>query len=276
MIRNKLLLLIVCLSFSALSYAEMAEIKVANNQIGFQVMILNVDYMETGNGTTSGTGKLDTETGAVPGKALFISRMWGNSNAYFEAQYSRCEGSTDYVGALLSGGPYGSVVSKSGAILSDYSARLGKGFAVGHSGLGSHEVNMLTPYAELGHHEWYRGVNAGETYSHHYYGVGILWQYSPVNSRMVLSVNGLAGKTFGSYIDVTGYFSGELGNSTVYKAGLGLDYALTKIIHVNIGAEYTSFAYGISDSYPSSLGPVLEPDSTSAYLIYKAGLGFAF
>lgn len=263
--------LFISLVHPTMSFAGITEIKTVNNQIGLQAMILNVDYLESGNGTTSGTGKLDSESGGVPGMAIFFSRMWDDSNAYFEAELSRSEGETKYVGSLLSGGSgYGSVVSKSTAILTDYSMRFGKGIYVGRS----HSItnNLVTPYVELGHHEWFRGVNAGETYSHYFYGVGLLWQYSPMNSKFVYSVNGLAGKSHRSYIDVTGEFSGALGNSSLYKVGLSFDYAISKKIHCNAGAEYTSFAYGISDTYSN----LLEPDSTSVYIIYKAGLGFIF
>jgi hypothetical protein len=131
---------------------------------------------------------------------------------------------------------------------------------------------MLTPYFELGRQEWYRGVNAGETYYHNAYGAGLLWQMSGAGSRLVISVNGLVGKTFGAYIDVTGVFSGALGSSPLYKAGVNADYALSKSLHLNAGVDYLRFAYGKSDVY----GIYLEPGSTSTYLFYKAGLGIAF
>lgn len=115
-------------------------------------------------------------------------------------------------------------------------------------------------------------MNAGETYYHNAYGAGLLWQMSGVGSRLVVSVNGLVGKTFDAYIDVTGVFSGALGSSPLYKAGLNADYALSKSLHLNAGVDYLCFAYGKSDVY----GIYLEPGSTSTYLLYKAGVGIAF
>jgi hypothetical protein len=261
--------------FSAATFADTSDIKVSNNQIGIQIISTHVDYTETGNGMLgSRTGTLDTERGWVPGYALSLSTMkdWWLGNDYVEAEYDHSSGNTNYIGAPLGGGPYGSVVSTSGATLTNYSARYGKGF-IANDGF------MLTPYAELGSHKWDRGVNYGETYTHHYYGVGALGQYSSVN-KWVFAANGLIGSTFGSYITVntgpslTG-FSGGLGNSTLYKVGVSADYALTPHFHGNIGVDYTSFKYGISAVYPVN-GGSWEPDSTTHYTTVKFGLGYAF
>jgi hypothetical protein len=264
---------ILCLIFGMLlagtAIAGLAEIKASNSQVGFQFTTLKVDYAETDNAGVL----LDTEKGPVPGSAVFFSRMWGSANAYFQAQYGRNEGRTDYVGGLIGppATPYGSVVTTSAATFTNYSVRLGRGFELGRSALAASGF-MLTPYVELGRQEWYRGVNAGETYYHNAYGAGLLWQMSGAGSRLVVSVNGLVGKTFGASIDVTGVFSGALGSSPLYKAGLSVDYALSKSLHLNAGVDYARFAYGKSDVY----GGYLEPDSTSTYLIYKAGFGVAF
>ena len=172
--------------------ADLQEIKQSNRQVSLQTRTFKVDYAETDN-----AGKLlDTEKGSVPGSALFFSTMWGNDNSYFQVQYSRNEGTTNYVGGYLSPPtPYGSAVATSTAILTNYSMRLGTGIALSrfaNKGL----AHMFTPYLELGRQEWFRGVNAGETYTHNYYGIGLLWQISSSASKLVFSVNGLAGQTF--------------------------------------------------------------------------------
>lgn len=265
----KILCLMSGMLLAGTAIAGLPEISASNNQLGFQVMMLNVNYAETDNAGVL----LDTEKGPVPGGALIFTRMWESANAYFQAQYSRNEGRTDYVGGLIGppATPYGSVVTTSAATFTNYSVRLGKGFDLGRSAMAASGF-MLTPYVELGRQEWYRGVNAGETYYHNAYGAGLLWQMSGAGSKLVISLNGLVGKTFGASIDVTGVFSGALGSSPLYKAGLNVDYALSKSLHLNAGADYVRFAYGKSDVY----GGYLEPDSTSTYLLYKAGLGIAF
>ena len=262
------------LLFSAISstaFADVSDIKASNNQFGIQATSTTLDYTETGNGQLgTSTGTLDTETGRLSGYALSISAMqdlW-LGNDYVAAEYGRTSGKTTYTGSLQ-GGVFGSVVSTSTAGLTDYSLRYGKGF-IANSKL------MLTPYLEFGSHEWDRGVNLGETYNHNYYGIGVLGQFSPVR-KLVLSANAMIGSTFKSNIDVVGAFSGALGNSSLYKAGIGADYAFTKDFHGSAGVDYVHFNYGISATYPIGGGLVAwEPDSKTTYTIARIGLGFAF
>ena len=261
---------LVCLALSATAYADTSDIKTSNNQLGFQFISTNVDYTETYNGIT-----LDTETGGVPGNAISISLMkdlWFG-NDYIEAEYDYSSGNTKYVGGYIGppATPYGSVTGTSGATLTDYSARYGIGQIINYTDDESADDLMLTYFAELGHHEWDRGVNLGETYTHNHFGIGVLCQYSPA-SRLVLSANAMIGITFGSNIDVVGFFSGALGNSTLYRAGVSADYAFVQNLHGNVGVEYTSFDYGISAVY----GGYLEPDSTTNYTTVRVGLGYAF
>lgn len=257
------------LSGLATALADTSDIKASNNQVGIRTISTNVDYTETGNGQFgSPTGTLDTEAGRVPGYALSISTMQNLwlGNDYIEAGYDYSSGITNYVGGSMSLPlmPYGSVVGTSGATLINYSVRYGTGFIV-------NDEFMLTPYAELGHHEWDRGVNWGELYTHNYYGIGALGQYSPV-SRLVLSANAMTGSTFGSNIAINGFFSGALGNSSLYRVGAGADYAFAQNLHGNVGVDYTSFSYGISAVY----GGYFEPDSKTNYTTVRIGLGYAF
>lgn len=270
------------LSGISAAFADTSDIKASNNQVGFQLISTNVDYTETGDGILVPSGTLDTERGPVPGYAVSISAMkdlW-LGNDYFEAVYDNSSGNTDYTGALLCTTPpcgaYGSFVGTSGATLTNYSARYGKGYMVRNE-------FMLTPYAELGHHEWDRGVNLSELYTHNYYGIGVLGQYSP-SSLLVLSANVMFGETFASYIIVNptpgpggGGFSGSLGNSALFKAGATADYLLAQNLHGTIGVDYTSFNYGISAVYPVGGGYVAwEPDSKTNYTTVKFGLGYGF
>jgi opacity protein-like surface antigen len=272
---------LVCLMLSATAFADTSDIKASNNQFGFQFISTNVDYTETGNGQFgSPTGTLDTETGRVPGNAISISMMkdlWFG-NDYIEAEYDHSSGNTKYVGGYIGppATPYGSVVGTSSATLTNYSARYGIGQIINYADDESTDDLMLTYYVELGHHEWDRGVNLGETYTHNHFGIGALGQYSPVRG-LVFSANAMIGSTFGSNIDVVGAFSGALGNSALYKAGVGADYAFVQNLHGNIGIDYTSFDYGISAVYPVGGGYIAwEPDSSTSYTTVRIGLGYAF
>ena len=246
------------------AFAGLNAIRASSNQISIQASSTNVNYTETDNGTT-----VDTEKGNVPGFGLSVSVMqdlW-LGNDYFRIAYAHASGHTSYVGQPLNGGGgYGSLTGTSGATLTDYSLRYGKGFVIGNE-------TLVTPYAELGHHEWDRGVNQGETYTNSFYGAGVLGQYSPMEG-VVISANALLGTTFGSNIGVAGPsgFSGGLGSSTLYKLGVGGDYAVTKHIHANIGVDYTHFDYGISATYSG----YYEPSSKTDYIVSEIGLGYSF
>jgi len=177
----------------------------------------------------------------------------------------------------ISGGTLGSVVGTSTASLVDYSARFGKGLTLDGQ-------SMLTPYVELGHHEWDRGVNNGEIYTHYYFGVGCLGQYSPAN-ELVLSGNALLGRTFNSNVVVNsgpGFsgFAGALGDSVLYRVGVSADYAFTKQLHGSVGVDYSSFNYGMGPITPVVINGVnsvaWEPDSKTKYTTFKIGIGIAF
>lgn len=275
---HKIALSIACVLFSGTAFAATSGIAASNNQLIFQSISTNVDYTEIGNGQLgSQTGILDTETGPVPGIALSISAMKDVvlGNDYIKFSYDYSSGHTDYIGSLLKGGgKYGSVISTSGAIFTNYSVRYGKGLASGAS-------SMLTPYLEFGQHMWERGINYGETYTNKFYGLGLLGQYA-LGGRVVLSLEAAYGRTsqsnivVNSGIGLTG-FSGPLGNSDLYKAGISIDFAFGQRMHGNIGVDYTAFNYGISALYPSGANSVSwEPDSQTKYTTFKFGLGQEF
>ena len=256
------------LTSATAAFADISDIKASNSQMGLQYISTKVDYTETSNGTV-----FDTESGNVPGYALSISAMKDLlfTNDYIKAEYDHSTGYTNYIGGLTGSTPtpYGSVLATSSAKLINYSADYGKGFALGNQ-------FMLTPYAELGKHTWVRGVNYGETYINHYYGIGLMGQYSPVQ-KLVFSANALIGQAYDSAITVNGGFSNGLGQSTLQKFGVSADYAFTKNLHGNIGVDYTTFKYGISSPTPIGSGYVgWEPDSKTNYTTAKVGIGYAF
>lgn len=254
---------------SPFAFAGDQDILNANNQIGIQGVQEHMNYSEQNAGST-----LDTEDGTVSGYGLSASLMkniW-LGNDYLALHYSHASGSTSYTGSLMSGGSYGSATGVSNATLSDFNARAGKGFVVGNG-------VMLTPFLELGHHEWDRNPGYSETYTNSYYGIGGMAQYAPVR-RLVLTGTALLGETFGSNINVafpsaySAYnFSSSLGNSALYKLGVQADYAITAQIHANVGVNYASWNYG--QSAPTQYG-FMEPDSQTAVTTVSVGLGYAF
>ncbi len=258
---------------AAPAYAGNDVIRASNNQFAIEQVSTHVDYSETGNGTLgTQTGLLDTEKGSVPGYAFDLSAM-GNvlfENAYLDLRYRHVDGYTRYVGAPIGGGAYGSVVGSDVATLTDYRARLGMGFTLGDN-------FMLTPYAEIGRHRWFRGVNSGETYRHNYWGAGLLAQ-AEILPGLVLSEHAMAGQTFSSHIDVAGTtgFADNLGNSSIYNAGIASDYALGMGVHMHVSFDWTGFKYGMSGLHVIGASTYWEPDSSTQYTTVSAGIGYAF
>jgi hypothetical protein len=250
------------------------DIIASNNQISVDFVSRAFAYKETNDASRipslpSGA-PLDSETGWVPGVGVSASVMKNLivSNLYLSLEWQHLDGKTDYKGSYQScvtPGCYGTVTGKSGAVVNDLDGRIGKGFELGRSA-------MLTPYFGIGYHDWVRNPGYKEDYSNGYAGAGLLLQWSPIN-RLVLSANGFVGTTFGSNIDVTGAFSGALGDSAIYKAGFLADYAVTQHVHLNTGVEWQSFKYGESAIYG---GGMFEPSDHQDYLTVKAGVGYAF
>ncbi|MCH9742039.1 MAG: hypothetical protein K0U21_02410 [Proteobacteria bacterium] len=264
---------------SSNSMADNKDIKSANNQVSLKAISTDFDYTETGDGRLgTKTGTLDTETGGVPGYMLSasIAKDLLFKNDYLGIDFSKTDGHTNYVGSYQ-GGNYGDVRTTSGAKTTDFSVRYGKSYEVSHS-------SSLTPYAELGYHEWIRGVNSGETYTHKHYGLGVLAQFAPV-SKLVLSANAMIGNTFDSNISInaidTRYaaFSEGLGNSTITKFGIAADYAFTKNFHGTAGINRTNFEYGAGATVANtgtSGGSYWEPASKTTLTNIELGLGYAF
>jgi hypothetical protein len=265
----KKVLVIVAMLISASAFAATSDIVSSNNQISIQKISTNVDYTESGGAFGSPSGTLDTETGKVGGYAVSLSTM--NDIFYVKVNYDRSKGNTNYTGSFQ-GGTFGSVVTTSGAILSNASIQLGHGISITHKG-------MLTPYLEYGNHKWDRELNYDETYTHNYYGIGALGQYSPFGG-LVLSANVMGGKTVGANMVATSggqSLNFTLGDSNLTRVGASADYAFTKNFHGNVGVDQTRFQYGHSQFIPT--GPtygIFEPDSKTTYTTVKVGVGYAF
>ncbi len=255
-------------------FAGTDDIKASNNQFEIQATSTKVNYQETNNGRGGSLdGKFYTESGHIPGFALSFSIMNDVllDNDYFQFQYSKSDGNTDYKGVLKPTRVYGTAVGQVGSTISDYSLRWGKGFVLDGA-------FMITPYGELGRHEQQIKASSGSTFTHSWYGAGALFQYSPF-SRLVFTANALVGRTFAADYDQNGPhgFSGALGDSNLYKAGLSTDYAFTKNLHGNVGIDYTSFKYGSTATHRTPNGEaVWMPDSQTNDTTLKIGLGYAF
>jgi hypothetical protein len=243
----------------------------SNNQIAAQFVTANFDYVETFGGA-----KLDSEYGWVNGAGANF--VWQGDflvrNLYFNAQYTYINGKTDYTGSAFQGGAYGSVMQKDGATVNDLDFRIGRGLEI-------RPDLQLTPYFGIGYHNWQRGANTGEEYSHGYAGAGLLAQWNPL-AGLVLSAHGLVGGTFDSQVTIhtvpgPGGIIGStltLGGADTERVGFAADYAVTSHIHLNAGVEWVRFSYGQSNLDPT--GTYFEPDSRTNNTTVKVGAGYAW
>ncbi len=272
-----------CLTFPATALGDIQDIAAANNQLSAQVRSANVNYAETVNdGDTGNTRTLDSEGGRIIGYGLSASVMTDLlfTRDYFHLQYSTFSGTTDYVGSTQAKPAYGSVTGQSGAKVTDGSIRYGHGLMVD-------EQTLATLYGEVGRHRYQRTLGLGtpsgyqETYTHGYYGIGALLQYSPSHS-FVYGLDLLIGRTYGASIAAAlpapyNTYSARLGNSTLRRAGVSVDYALTKSLHLSAGIDFVGWSYGASASQPVGNGIyAYEPNSTTAITTAHIGAGLAF
>lgn len=259
------------------TFAGALDIESANNKIGAQVLYKHINHTETENGAA-----LDSEDGHVMGYGLTgsVMRDWWLGHDYLAVQYSSFSGETSYTGCTMGNPAYGSLRGKSKAQIKDGDLRYGKGFV-------ADDDAIVTLYLELGYHKYDRYLGYGtpdgyrETYTHNYYGVGALGQYSAIN-KIVFSAYFLNGRTYGANIVVAlpspyAGFSAKLGNSALYKVGVSVDYAFTINFHANLSVDTASWNYGKSQN--QSIGNGLyayEPDSTTKDTTAKISIGYAF
>ncbi len=270
------------LAFSSAACASVQDIESADNQVIAQIQRVSVRYNEMANDAAGNPFPLDSERGHFTTSALSASAMrdvWLGRD-YFDVRYNYFSWRTAYTGGTLSNPAYGSMLAESGAKIADAAVRYGKGFVMGRDA-------MVTPYGELGTHRYVRTLGLGtptsyeETYTHHYYGLGMLVQYSPLDDT-VLTFNVMVGRTYHPRISIVfpapySGFATTLGDGTVKRVGFAVDYALTRHLHAIAGADLMAWGYGASASLPIAPGVyIYEPDSRTYVTAARAGLGLAF
>jgi hypothetical protein len=217
---------------------------------------------------------LDSETGNwIPGVSVtgsWMGTLYG-VHPYAWGRFTWFSGSTDYAAAL---GPV--LKNTDGADIKEEDFRLGLGIDLARN-------VMLTPYAGLGWRQWGRNLSGPfgyhEDYSNGYAGGGLLLQVAPVD-RLVLSVNGLFGSTFDASMvasptvaPLPPFSTFNLGSTNIEMVGGTVDYALSRLVHVNASIDYTHFGFGQSQV---QLGCCVEPTSRTNELVVRVGAGIAF
>lgn len=191
---------------------------------------------------------------------------------YGRLAYARASGLVHYQGFTQSGVPIPHGLS--GAVISDYSVRLGTAFETGRV--------MALPFVQYGHHAWRRLVGARtsqsyqENYQHDYMAVGGLFQVA-MTKALVGSVYAMAGETLHPSIAVPALgFAQSLGTSPLIKAGALLSLQVSGMLGLYAAIRYTRFSYGQSAPQQSGNLIVMEPQSNTTIASYEGGFRFLF
>ncbi|TKC88693.1 hypothetical protein FAZ69_13125 [Trinickia terrae] len=244
----------------------------ANNQLSVSIGGHRLDYTES----TATVNPLDSETGTQLAYRIAAVRqgsVLGLTNVYLSAAVSYAAGTTAYDGYLEDSlgnlYPYQSTTHDKTA---DVSIKLGRAFSISPFGNA-----QLVPYIAYGYHSWVRDSSDTqygyyEHYRHQTVSAGLIGQYA-FTPRLVGSADISVGRTFGAKMTasiVSGTFN--LGAKPVVTGMLGLDYAVTKRLHINASYQVTRFNYGMSNT----VGGYYEPDSKTTEQLYLIGIGYSF
>ncbi|GAB3625423.1 hypothetical protein PTE30175_01419 [Pandoraea terrae] len=249
----------------------------ANNQVWAGLGGHHLQYDERIDAARSDSESGTQFAGALGGVAQ--GTVFGLSNIYAAGSLRFARGNTQYNGYLQDN--RGRVVVPSyqmdtRSTTADLTLKVGRAFplAAGRA--------QLTPYASYTYHDWIRDstrnpVGFYERYRHHVVSAGLMGQFE-VTPGLVANADVRAGTMVGANMTLSGSSNTfNLGNKPVYSAGLGLDYAVARNVHVNASYEWTRFKYGRSDLTPVTPGiTAYEPDSRTTQQVWMVGLGYAF
>jgi hypothetical protein len=257
-------LILSLLAFPA--FAGTADIRAADSAVEFDAGGSALKYGESVNGAT-----FDTETGWMPSLALGYSYLAPESssllgNLYLHADTQVSFGDSHYNGGLQD--IFGNVTPYQGTdhnIIYHVSTRAGRLFEIT-------EGVAVIPYIDLGFRSWRRTLTGPGGYNELYQegeGMGgALLQVSPMQ-RLVLSLSGQLGSTFGSEMSTQGT-TFNLGSTGVWQIGGKAGYALTPRFELTGSATLDGFGFGKS----SLINGAYEPDSYTHQLSVMGGIAY--
>lgn len=273
--RNGLISATLVLCSSLVTSTAMADQTLldANNQVTAAIGTHHLNYHES----TATMDPLDSDKGSQVAYRLAVVRqanLFGISDIYLNAVLNYSKGSTTYDGYLQNS--FGRIVSpyqtSTQVKTTDASLRIGRALH-----FMPNDNMQLIPYIGYGYHAWVRDSSADqygyyERYAHQSISAGLLGQYA-FTPKLVASADISVGKTFGAKMDASdigGRFT--LGNKPIVTGSLGIDYALTRHVHLNASYQIVQFEYGKS----ATVGNYYEPDSKTVEQQFLVGIGYAF
>ncbi|CAB3780223.1 outer membrane protein [Pararobbsia alpina] len=255
------------------AYADDAILN-ANNQVSLSGGASNLNYKEISRAEVPTT--MNSETGTQAAIGISTSRqgsIFGIKDVYTSVSSSFAFGNTAYDGHLLDA-TFTPQKATSKNFTTDVQLRLGKAFR-----FGVRSQFQVVPFVQYGYHYWNRDAASLETeeYSHNAFGGGVLIQGAPTD-KLVLSLDVAVSGMVGAQMKEVGFPAAQLESRPITQVGVGVDYAVTKHLHVNVNYKYSNYRYGISNSVTDATGrwSIYEPDSRTTQQLVMFGVGYSF
>lgn len=255
------------------AYADDAILN-ANNQVSLSGGIQNLNYKEISD-IPAFSGTLDSEKGTQAAFGVSASRqgsIFGIKDVYTSVSTSFAFGNTTYDGHMLDFAftPY---QGTSKDFTSDVQLRIGKAFR-----FGGRSQFQVVPFVQYAFHYWNRNVASmyTEEYSHSAFGGGVLAQVAPTE-KLVLSLDVAVSAMVGAQMETGGYPAAKMESKPITQVGVGVDYAVTKHLHVNASYKYANYQYGRSPMVTNASGMTMyEPNSKTTQNLVMVGIGYSF
>jgi hypothetical protein len=262
---------LAALSAPAHAQTQTPAVVQANREAEIGVSTLYRSYQES---FPPGTAGRDREGGWTPGVAAAASWM-GDLGAvqrlYGAVRFAYNNGHENYRGSVFNSSE--PLNFQPGLADTAVTAELGKGFLVSPR-------LLVTPAARAGYQLWNRnlGPGQGEDYRTFTAGGAVHADFA-ATSRLVLRGSLGLEEEIGPHItfDYLHSYGADLGARPVYEAGAGLDYRLTRRLHLSADAALSRYGYGRSAALATAeRGTIFEPASTTTDARLQAGLAYAF
>ncbi len=248
-------------------------IREAATQLRLSAGFLHQDYVEDDSYGLVPTSYLDKEEGSIPALAVDLSVV--SAGGWVGKLHSLLAyGKTDYTGYLqrveLDQGQWTPTFTPTTAETDNtiYDTRGNAGYMLA---LGTRAT--LTPELELGFTYWRRELQGTggytETYGMIRYGGGLQLDIA-ATEQLVFTLEGIVGAENG-YIN-SDMLDESLGTNPYTRIAVGVDYRLTRRLHLNLQAARIHYSFSESDVSSSGF---IEPASTTTHVRVMAGVGLA-
>lgn len=248
-----------------------APIRAATSQVRLSAGMLHQDYAEADSKNIVPTSYVDKETGPLPALALDAAAVLPYG-VYAGLHVLYAGGRTDYDGYkqnVAHGSQLLPYTTTTHNHFVDTRAKLGYMIGIGTR-------VAVAPLVTLGYSHWNRHITGSgntisveEDYDAYRYGLGLDANVS-IDDRLTLQFEGIYGRqhaTIGSRD-----LDASLGVNAYTRLAVGLDYRLTKRVHLGF---YTTRVHYHYDQSATNRSGFFEPRSKTTHLRFMASVGWA-